>query len=962
MKTITMKTLIHTPGRSLGRILRGAVFVTALLGLGSALLGCSNPLAPANTGGIGPDQGRLTITIGEGVPAESIALAPNAARTLVPAGLDSGAFNRYEVAWSGHATEPDGSNADYTLGAPITLKTREWTITVTAYAGTGEAEKASARASATKTIESGDGNTLPLTLAPITGEGAENGAFSYSVSFPAGLDSVTVTITTTTGGAVTGGVIAASGEQLAAGTLEDTALSLPAGQYLLNIKLLKAGGALSAGKTVGLHIYPNLTTTAPAYTFTNDDLVVTYAVNFTANGGTPVPATQYVAHGEKATVPAKPVLADKTFDGWHKEAGLTTLWDFATDTVTADTTLYAKWTDVSSLPDTATPTASPNGGAFFSLPLVTLASTTGGAAIYYTTDGTAPASAAGGSTSLYSAPFTLPDWGMVKAIAVKSGYNNSGVLTTAAYTQNTRTVTGIAVTTPPDKTTYYVKEALDLAGLVVTATYDDSTTGVIPVTLANTNWDSVKTSAGAGKTVTITIEGFTATFTVTVSVLTHTVTFNSNGGSAVAPKTVTDGDPVTKPTDPTRSGYTFDGWYPTAESSTLYNFATPVTGNITLYAKWTALPVSRLPTASVTIAVKDAAEDTSITFTLTNSPAYADSDPVTPANGTRWVVQHPSGGVNGSGQLAGSTAGLTVTNLGNAITITKSGGALAAGPYCIAAIETGKTQHTSYLILTVQEVGGGSMGGGIDHTLVGGVLTITGTGPMPDFAFASATPWYADRATITSIVVSSGITRVGNVAFSDSAATTVTLPDGLLTIGSGAFTNMSALEAIVIPASVTAIGGGLGPYQTFEDCSALTAITVDGGNTVYKSIDGVLYSKDGTTLHKMPQAKTGPFIIPDGVTVLNFGSFNNIRLSAIDFPASVTTIQTNFIGPASYTPNLTEITARWATPPKSAANLNQWGFTQQGKITLHIPTGTEEAYATAGWTDFLAYVDDVTTP
>lgn len=67
----------------------------------------------------------------------------------------------------------------------------------------------------------------------------------------------------------------------------------------------------------------------------------------------------------------------------------------------------------------------------------------------------------------------------------------------------------------------------------------------------------------------------------------HTVTFNSNGGSAITPATVTDGMTAAKPVNPTREGYTFGGWYTDAELTNAYDFSRPVTGDITLYAKWT---------------------------------------------------------------------------------------------------------------------------------------------------------------------------------------------------------------------------------------------------------------------------------------------------------------------------------------------------------------------------------------
>ena len=69
-----------------------------------------------------------------------------------------------------------------------------------------------------------------------------------------------------------------------------------------------------------------------------------------------------------------------------------------------------------------------------------------------------------------------------------------------------------------------------------------------------------------------------------------TVTFNSNGGSAVATQTVAHGSKATKPADPTKDGYTFEGWYLNSACTTAYDFNSAVTANITVYAKWTAKP------------------------------------------------------------------------------------------------------------------------------------------------------------------------------------------------------------------------------------------------------------------------------------------------------------------------------------------------------------------------------------
>ncbi len=67
------------------------------------------------------------------------------------------------------------------------------------------------------------------------------------------------------------------------------------------------------------------------------------------------------------------------------------------------------------------------------------------------------------------------------------------------------------------------------------------------------------------------------------------VTFDSNGGSSVSSKYVTEGGTVTEPTDPTRTGYTFGGWYSNSALTAIWNFGSnTVSGATTLYAKWTA--------------------------------------------------------------------------------------------------------------------------------------------------------------------------------------------------------------------------------------------------------------------------------------------------------------------------------------------------------------------------------------
>ena len=68
---------------------------------------------------------------------------------------------------------------------------------------------------------------------------------------------------------------------------------------------------------------------------------------------------------------------------------------------------------------------------------------------------------------------------------------------------------------------------------------------------------------------------------------TYIVTYHPNGGSAVGPQCIKEGGLAPEPTSPVRAGYKFAGWFSDEGLTQKYNFSTPVTDNIDLYAKWT---------------------------------------------------------------------------------------------------------------------------------------------------------------------------------------------------------------------------------------------------------------------------------------------------------------------------------------------------------------------------------------
>jgi uncharacterized repeat protein (TIGR02543 family) len=87
------------------------------------------------------------------------------------------------------------------------------------------------------------------------------------------------------------------------------------------------------------------------------------------------------------------------------------------------------------------------------------------------------------------------------------------------------------------------------------------------------------------------------------NVIKFTVTFDSKSGSNIDSQTIDSGGMASRPADPARNGYIFDNWYGDPGLNTIYNFSTPVTGSITLYAKWTLISPENVTAKAISEAV-----------------------------------------------------------------------------------------------------------------------------------------------------------------------------------------------------------------------------------------------------------------------------------------------------------------------------------------------------------------------
>ena len=158
-------------------------------------------------------------------------------------------------------------------------------------------------------------------------------------------------------------------------------------------------------------------------------------------------------------------------------------------------------------------------------------------------------------------------------------------------------------------------------------------------------------------------------------------------------------------------------------------------------------------------------------------------------------------------------------------------------------------------------------------------LTIRGSGAMEDYLMSSNQPWCSFRKQITSVVVSPGVTSIGNLAFTRfSKLIHVDIADSVVSIGEGIFSDCSSLTDIKIPQSVTYIDA-----NAFESCTNLSSITLSTNNIT--SIRPHTFSGC---------SKLSSIVIPDGVTSIQSGAFFNCtKLTSITIPGSVTSIGSN---------------------------------------------------------------------
>ena len=141
---------------------------------------------------------------------------------------------------------------------------------------------------------------------------------------------------------------------------------------------------------------------------------------------------------------------------------------------------------------------------------------------------------------------------------------------------------------------------------------------------------------------------------------------------------------------------------------------------------------------------------------------------------------------------------------------------------------------------------------------------------------------------LTGVTLPAGLTEIGDYAFEGVQLAVSVIPEGVTRIGVSAFAWNEAITSLTIPASATEIG-----YDAFYGLTNLASVTVSADNPVYKSVEGVLYTKDGSTLLVYPKAKPDTsYAFPEGLLEIPANAFSgNDTLTSVTFPASLVKIR-----------------------------------------------------------------------
>jgi hypothetical protein len=230
-----------------------------------------------------------------------------------------------------------------------------------------------------------------------------------------------------------------------------------------------------------------------------------------------------------------------------------------------------------------------------------------------------------------------------------------------------------------------------------------------------------------------------------------------------------------------------------------------------------------------------------------------------------------------------------------------------------------------------------------------------------------------DCSNFNNIILPSSIKSIGHSAMRNcSGLTQIEIPSSVTSIPDSAFFGCTKLSEIYISSAIKNIGTG-----ALANCKA--SIVVDGANTIYSSLEGILYNKTKSTLIQCPIGKADALTIPNSVGSIDDYAFYGCEdITQISIPTSVISLghyafmhctglkhitlpsSINSIGVGSFfnCKALNSIEVGWQTP----IDINPYVFDgiDLTNCTLYVPDGTKATYQNTNvWKDFSHIIEGV---
>ena len=386
----------------------------------------------------------------------------------------------------------------------------------------------------------------------------------------------------------------------------------------------------------------------------------------------------------------------------------------------------------------------------------------------------------------------------------------------------------------------------------------------------------------------------------------YTVTFVSNGGTSVTSQSVNEGSCVLRPSNPSKTNYIFSGWCLDSALTTVFDFATPITADTRLYAKWrygflvTPENVGSLDLSTEygELALK-VEGDFSNLFTplsaLVKSYTGGIILDMSEVTGIRKIPDQAF--INSS--ISDVTLPNSIVAIGDAafcgITSIKIPSSItnidnnAFYPNKIKTINyAGTLEQWSSKTWSPSDVKFDTY----DLYLNGQKITEIEINNIANFKSAFGT-----CSSISKIIILDGVESIADNAFKGyTCLTDITIPNSVTSIGSNAFDGCKNLT-ITIPANITNIGA-----YAFYGCAGL-AIKYQG--TLEQWCKEKLFSKSSYDLY-IDNQKVTNVVIPNSITSISTPAFRNCTsLTKITIPNSVTSIDESVFSGCA---NLEEIT------------------------------------------------------